>query len=421
VVTRRLAAACALAAAGCSTLTDSFDTPAFSGDPFPILVETTSGAVVVGAQEPGGNPKTAVLDVLSPVTLIDRGATAAPSIDYPDLTLLGQRVAGGFFDLPRARFPAAQVLTLHPCSEPDKCNVGPDTTPRPFDALIGMNTFSNDALRLRLGTDQIFVLPDVAGDAAHRAFACDAVLPSPFRGGGTMIVGGTELPFTNWRIAIDTCLAPDPDPNKVQAARGADVLLVASTGVGVSLLGESAYARYRELVPSAPPVEALPIETVLLPSGPVSGGATTIASLALVGNSSGSPRAPCRQVYASHYLVDGNCANTLDCPCTDTTFCATPAIIEIAPPPPAGLPFLIVSDAEPTLQALRTELRPDRPEVDGVLGTSALRELELDVDYYLHGRLLGRCMDPTACGNVHIRPELVNESDRAHVAACIAR
>lgn len=407
---------------GCSYVTDSFANRTFSGDPFPIDVDTTSGAIVIGVRPDGEDPRTAVLDVLSPVTLIDRGVGTPPSITYPDLTLLGERGPGGPLDLPRAQLTGPQVLALHPCAD-DVCTVGTPSAPRSFDALIGMNVFGNDALRLRLASDQLFILPDIAGDEVHRTNACDAVLPSPFRGGGTLLVGGTELGFVNWRVAVDACLAPNPMAD-LQSSRGADVLLVLSTAIGVSILDETGYARFRQVVPAAPALETLPSATVNLPSGPTTGKLASLPSLALVGNSPGSPRAPCRQVFAHHLLATANCPALdhdhrqdpgAECPCTSPDlFCGVPAILELAPV--AGIDVLVVSDADPTLQALRTELRPDQPEVDGILGTTAMRSVELDLDY-LHARLVGRCSDVTTCT---ARPELIDEASRNQVAGCLS-
>jgi hypothetical protein len=403
--------------AGCSTVIDQvtsgFDTNDFSGDPFPIVVDDTSGAIVVGLQEAGVDAKrSAVLDVLSPVTLIDRGSDVQVSIETTDLTVLGMRASTGELDLPRARFSGKQVVTLHPCGTPE-CEVGTVTTPRPFDALIGLDSFAGDGLRLRLADDEIFILPDVAGSDIHRARSCDAVLDSPFRGGGTLVLGGTEVPFTNWRIAIDACIAPNPARLITQSERGVDVLLVASTAVGTSLLSTTAYNRYRELDPSAPVLETLPSAIVMLPSGAVSGYLTDIPSIALVGNSASNPRAPCRQMWASHLLAARDCELGDDCPCDSGTFCGVPAIVELAPP--ARIQILVVSDDEPTLQALRTELRPDRPEVDGILGADALRTLELDIDYQ-HDRLLGRCVDRRFCG---ARAALDNQLSRDYVNGCL--
>lgn len=407
---KRLALTCVLAGCGITDfLTDSLDTNEFSGDAHPTQVDRTSGAVLVGLAE-GTERRTAVLDVLSPMTLIDRGPGVPVSIDEIDLVLLGAR-ANRDLEIPRAAFESKQVVTLHPCSALE-CQTGTPAAPRGFDAIVGLDAFSSDALRLRLGDDQIYILPDIAGSELHRSRSCDSVLPSPFRGGGTLVLGGTELGFSNWRIAIDACLAPNPNQFATQDQRGADALLVVSTALGISILSESAYARYREVDEAAAELASLPESSVLLPSGPIAGRLTTVSSLALVGNSSANPRAPCRQMWASHLLASRDCRLGDDCPCTDDDkFCAAPAIVELAAP----VDVLVVDDANTTLQALRTELRPDRPEVDGILGANALTALELDIDY-THDRLVARCTDRTRCA---ARPVLADREARAYVNGCL--
>ena len=76
--------------------------------------------------------------------------------------------------------------------------------------------------------------------------------------------------------------------------------------------------------------------------------------------------------------------------------------------------MLVVDDTEPTLQALRTELRPDQPEVDGILGTDVLRGAEIDVDYP-HDRLLARCPGSQCSA----RPSLAQVGDRCQINRCI--
>ena len=412
---RALAAAAALAGGalgGCSLITDSFVTNDFSGDPYPIGAETSSGAVVVGARQAGHGDRVAVLDVLSPVTLVDPGAGAPQSVGSGNLLVLGARPGTGALDLPRAHLTGVRLISLHPCAAAT-CEVGVDATTRPFDAIIGADALAGDAIRLRLADDQVFVLADVGGPSAERTRACDAVFPAPYRGGGTMIVAATEIGFGGRRIAMPSCLGPDPDPARPQGQRGTDALLVVSTGVGPTILGESAYERYRTGHPGAPALDALPAATVYLPSGPVTGRRAVIDRIALVATSTTAPRAPCRQVYAHHFLIDSNCNADDDCPCSGgNVFCAVPASLELAPP--AGLDVVVLGDADPTLQALRTELRPDQPEVDGILGADALRATELDIDYP-HNRVLARCPAATCTA----RPAISAGDERDNARACL--
>ena len=421
-------AALALAVTGCSYLTDSFTVNEFSGDPFPTTIESSSGALVLGMSAANATVHNAVLDLMSPFTIVDDGTSTAPRITNPQVVLYGERSIGAPFDLPRAQIDAPDVMSIHPCAAAT-CTVGPTAAPRNYDAIVGMNALAGDALRLHLASDPsvadlIYLLPDIAGNEPSRTYTCDAVFPAPYRGGGTAIVGGTELAFPNTRVTVDACLAPDPDPMLLQSQRGVDALFVASTSIGISLLDRSAYDRYRELVTTAQAYEDLPEDSVLLPSGPIAGRRTNISRIDFVGKSTSNPRAPCRQVFAHRLLVQHNCLPGDDCPCLSTdaangTYCGVPAIVELAPT--AGFDVLIVDDNDATLQALRTELRPDQPEVDGVLGTSALRLLELDIDQP-NNRMLARCQNQQDHSACEVRPEIFNDQNtdnRTQVNGCI--
>ena len=65
-------------------------------------------------------------------------------------------------------------------------------------------------------------------------------------------------------------------------------------------------------------------------------------------------------------------------------------------------------------QALRTELRPDQPEVDGILGAGAIRSAEIDVDYP-HNRVLMRCSSDECT----TRPAFAEVADCTQVRNCI--
>lgn len=443
-----LRAVALLALSGCTLITDSFLTNDFSGDAFPIDIDTSSGAIVVGmrrADRPDEADHQVVLDLLSPITVVDPGVRELPSVTFTDLTLLGRRGGDGAFDLPRARFVEAQLVSIHPCALDDEtCQVGEGTL-LPFTGVIGADALAGDAVRLRLGEQRMFVLPDIGGSSPARSLDCDAVFNSPYRGGGTQIIGGTELPFGNRRIVIDACLGyaqapPLPATTDAQTGQqwaiplrqgGTDVTLVATTSIGISILNESAYARYAASDPDAVPADGSST-TVYLPSGPITGRRATISRLALISSATTNPVRPCRQVHA-HHLFEGyvpkshdECADrgkvtrrvddmelpAIDCPCDNgNRFCDVPAIVELA----AQIDILVVPDSDRTLQALRTELRPDQPEIDGLLGTNALTSAEVDVDYP-HDRLLARC----AGAGCLTRPALSSERQRCQINHCIS-
>jgi hypothetical protein len=91
-----------------------------------------------------------------------------------------------------------------------------------------------------------------------------------------------------------------------------------------------------------------------------------------------------------------------------------PAILELAPATPIDV--LIVADDEPTLQALRAELRPDTAEIDGILGTQALASASVDIDPP-NDRLLFRC-ETDGC---QARPALITSAWKTEVRDCLRR
>lgn len=399
----RWLAVAAVVTVGCATEEST------AGDPFPIHVDRVGGALVASVRIDGAEPVTAVIDVMSPLTVVDRALGAAVERKSTEITLLGHRTATDDTLIARARY-AATALFLHPCDSAAPCEVGLPGAPTAIGAVLGADTLRGDALRVQPARDQLYVLPDIAGDSEARDRLCDAEIPSPFYGGGTLVVGGTELAFAGLRPTLGVCLTPRPD-RAAPAERGVDAALVMSTGVGPSILATSRYEIWRAAT-GGPALSSLPPADVLLPSGPISGRLARIDGLAIVGAAS-APRGACRDVFAHHLLSTRDCiaSDGDDCPCTEGEFCSVPSVVELAP----TFEALIVPDNEPLLQALRTELRPAQPEIDGILGLDALAATEFDLDYP-HNRLLFRC---TAAGCV-VRPSLTEQSSRLLVASCVA-
>ncbi|MBK9032803.1 MAG: hypothetical protein IPL61_16290 [Myxococcales bacterium] len=400
----RRAALCAVAALACGTEDST------AGDPFPILIDRAGGALLTTVSVDGAGPVPAVIDVMSPLTIVDAPLGAAVRRRGIELTVLGHRTATDPTLIARARF-STTALFLHPCDVPETCAIGQPGAPTEISVVIGGDTLRGDALRVQPASDRLFVLPDVAGAGAARDRVCDAEVPSPFYGGGTLVIGGTELGFSGLRPTLGVCLSPTPtalDPT----ARGVDAALVLSTGIGPSILAESRYEIWRAAT-GGPALADLAPATVLLPSGPLEGRLARIDALAIVGAKT-APRGACREVFAHHLLTARDCApeDGDDCPCTDATFCSVPSVVELAD----QFEALIVPDTAPLLQALRTELRPAQPEIDGVLGLAALGATEFDVDYP-NNRLLFRC----AGAGCVIRPALRDAASRPTVDLCLAQ
>lgn len=435
----------ALTAGGCDLLTDPFSTNDFSGDPFPVAVERTSGAVILHAREQVGYLP-AMIDVMAPFSIHDPGPSPTPEVAPRSLLLLSGPEGA---PIPRARV-SGPVVELHPCasSAPNyRCEVGKEGALQSVHYTIGADLLAGDALRLELGSDLLYLYPDIAGSDTDRSDACDVLFAAPFRGGGTLLLGGTELPYIGRRIAISACAAPrfpdpPPDPDEVAAVarpagrhgplagalpgprlglplrdRGVDLLMVASTAVGVTLLSETAYDRYA-IANDLPLSAALPQDgAVTLQSGRILGRSTTLSSMALVGKS--TERGACGDVYAHRYLTYSDqlsqCTPSQpSCPC-DNLPCGAPAVVELS----TAVPVLVIADAEPLLVGLRTELRPDEAEVDGVIGTDLLARLSVDIDYP-NNRVLARCAAPADGVACLARPEYPNRDRLDRIRRCLA-
>jgi hypothetical protein len=405
----------ALAAAGALGLTSCGCEQGIVGDGLAIPFDSSSGAILLPIRE-GGQVRTALVDLLAPITVLDAPDGQPPSRRCADLTLL----AGG---VPRAHLLLTATV-LHACPTGEPCQVGPVDAARPVEAVIGADAFAPGAVRIDFAARTLALFPDVAGSAAARGRQCEAVIPDPFRGGGTLFIGGTEVDFAARRIALGACLAPAPfdpeDPDGLAGLRttGVDAELVLSTGLGPTVLGASAYRRY-QAASGAPPLEALPAHELWIPAGRLAGRRATIPRLALTGEHTDG-RGPCRQVYAHRMLSLASCgdADTAPaggCPCPGgASFCRAPAVVELAPTAP--LEVLVVADDHPVLQALRSELRPRSAEVEGILGTDALARTSIDVDGP-NRRVLIRCAAPGCL----VRPELLTVGVREVVRRCLSR
>ena len=64
---------CAIALAGCDKLTSSFETNDFSGDPFPILIDDSSGAILIGVRESGIAANTQVVSFVGMMPVLTPG------------------------------------------------------------------------------------------------------------------------------------------------------------------------------------------------------------------------------------------------------------------------------------------------------------------------------------------------------------
>jgi hypothetical protein len=408
---RATLAVLALLAAGCE------DEPR-AIDPFPIRFDDSRGVVVIGANV-GDGVVPAVLDTLAPVTVIDPlaagGAVGDPRRRRVEVTLYGLDQEG-LPRVPRARFPDTSAIETHPCGGDALCRIGAGPTAVEFGALIGTDIVGRASMRVDFPARELRFFPEMAGTEADLTADCQAVFSSAFAGGGTILVGGTEVPYSGRRAVIGACLDREDAPDDVD--HGIDALMAISTGTGMSLLAASAYDRYAAYT-GAPARDDLVAGQLFLASGPTDVLFTEIGRAALVGSltDESGERGPCRELYLNRLMSVDACTRGGDggpvtpCPCPDNDrFCRTAAAVDLDGP----ITVAVVPDDHPLLQSLRDELRPERPELDGILGAGALGRLRIELDYP-NGRMVARCRVPIGCKTL---PAVRSESSLADLDRC---
>lgn len=398
-------------------------------DPFPIAVDLSSGPVILQAQESDEEVVDIVVDVLSPITVLDSfrpgDEIQPPKRRLVDVTLYGASDP----PIPRVRFSQIAAYDLHSCApSAELCIAGGGDDTRPVYGILGADLLSRSSVRFSFPSSEIRFFPDTAGTDSERTLACEAVFGSPFAGGGTLLIAGSEVRFGAWRPTLGVCVhteameVPEPieDPNGTEVPEatnsevGTDLQMAISTAIGPTLLTEDAYLRYAASG-DVPALETLASSTVYLPSGPVQGRLAEVPFFALTGDvgDDSNGRGPCRELYANARMRDDrSCDDTaVDCPCSENRkSCKAAAAVEISNP----MQVLVVQSGLPLLQALRDELRPQIPELDGVLGVQALETLQVEFDFP-NKRVLMRCLELGTCVT---RPQVRSQSTLADLDTC---
>lgn len=397
-------------------------------DPFPISVDRSSGSLAMGARTNvdalGDVPM--VLDTLTPLSVIDTYGGGGGEVPAPRrLRTSFEIISAGATPIGRARYESVTVIDVHPCQTAGAvCRVGLEpleggacgSTPGPntaeYRAILGGDLLSRSAVRLDFrdaAAPAIQFFPDIAGDSPRHCRAGLPVISTPLSGGSTIQIEGGEVRYTPNRLPLNVCAEFDPEDS--DTASGTDFLMLLATGIGPSVMSETAYGRYVRSLDAVctadatrcdspdddfdPPVpyDLLPNECLQLPSGPTVARVHTLRRLAVVGDgNSDENRGPCEERRANVIMAGGGCDGDVACPCKKDgdLLCRADAIVELEPE--VAIPIAVLPDSHPLLQALREELRPGQAEVDGVLGLSALTALRLDLDYP-GSRVLFRCED----------------------------
>jgi hypothetical protein len=417
-----LATVAAFGATGCGQeccTVDSFPIPVARA---PLGQGATPGAMLASAQPPGGGTRfSMVVDTASPVTILAGPASGTLEIqqrgfDLLDATVTDPQVRARFRDIGLFQLPLGPVGDAA-------------TVP---GGVVGGDLMHAFSIELRFAAPCSGADPD-AGAAGpgcssvtfwrHQGASLEfledagyAVLRfTPFGGGETTassrpdflgLQGPVTLPPT--RVVLRACAAPQvfsrTEPrelcckrgDEIALARGADLSLLLATGVGPMVLSHSAWMRVAAMLTTTPAMTTAPLLVATWPT-PIDAEWTTIPRFALVDGfdpPSSGDEGPCVDLGRARRIewTAGQTATQMQQPHPAVSACVQPCDTDPSQPSESlnsaayielggAVPVAVVDDAEPFLQALRFDIRPEGPDIDGLVGAGALGAARLEVDY----------------------------------------
>ena len=414
-------------------------------DSFPIALDraplgngvATGGALLATAgapDAPAGQTFQMVVDTGSPVTILSGPAAGHLQTMQSGFDLFD---GGGAADPPlRGRFRNLDVLQLP--LQP----VG-DATLIPIpQGILGANLLLDYSVEFRFGAlcaaggpalcSSMTFWNHLGADESFLEDAGFAVLGFTLFGGGEVTADGDSdflglrgpLQVPPTRVVLRGCAVPssfDPSSfppgvplaptfaptcctaadatNKPALRTGVDLSLMVDTGVGPLVLSRSAWTRVMAAVTGAGGTVPTEVPNPLLVATwpvPIDATWSTIPRFALVNLEAGTnldpgpcvelARARRTEIVSYQTVMNPSLANPVPpicgSPCDfdpDHTGEAqnSAAYVEID----GAIPVAIISDSEPFLQALRFDVLPEGPELDGLVGASALGRARLEIDY----------------------------------------
>jgi hypothetical protein len=395
------------AAAGCGGDCCTVDSLPIPMTRAPVSVGgAAGGALVALASSPavaGGAPFAMVVDTASPVTVLSGAVgdtSGALHLEHRSFDLLDatapapQPLRASFHDIGLLDFP------LNPAGDPGTVPLG----------VLGGDLLKSFSVEIRFAGSTVTFWHHLGASPAFLEDAGYAALRFSLYGGGEVSAQGDPdvfgsrgpliLPPT--RVVLRACAAPrvfvPTEPRELCCTRGAEVTLstgvdlslLVSTGVGPLVLSQSAWARVAAKLPAAPALAQGDLLVATWPTA-IPAGWATIPRLALVDLEAGSNAdpGPCVELGRSRRIEWVSYQQVMG-PTNDACYqvCDTdPRQPDLAQNSAAYLelggtiPVAVVADDDPFLQSLRFDIRPEGPEIDGLVGAGALGQARMELDY----------------------------------------
>lgn len=217
---------------------------------------------------------------------------------------------------------------------------------------------------------------------------CNAVSGARRRGGGKVLIGGTERALIATRLVMGVCALPDAfEPAQATTTAlsisGVPMAGLISTGLGVSVMAQSALERVRLVEPEIAVEDGY---TLRLPYGTEPASLVRLERLAVV-SSQTRQLGPCGELARRRRMLAANLEPDDEG--------RSGASIALAGDQNAPVVVAVIGDDSALFQGLRQELRPETADVDLLLGGSFLRFFESTLDYPA-SRIILRCATHTA-------------------------
>lgn len=430
-------------AAALGLLAGSCSDPCCTTDGFPINLEPaknngTTGLIAdfqYAGAAPDGVPQRMSIDTGTALTFVRRQAEGNQIVlrdfDLLDATLPTSQVV-------RGKFHAIEVLPL-------------PLDPTGADAVLGGQFLQNFSVQFDFGKPSLTFWPRQGASDGFLAAAGFAVIHFNPMGGAELtaesrpdflgLTGPVEVPPT--RVVLRACAgadAFDPDSapealcckrgDEVALASGANLALVVSTGVGPLVLSRSAWDRVAA-VQETPPADPVPGATLSIPSLPEPLTAvlwSTLPRLALVNQELEDSMNPgaCielgrarRLEWVEHHQKENACVLPCDTDPRDSRKAQnSAAYLEVA----GTITVAIVPDGTPLLQGLRAEIRPEGPEIDGLVGADVFAQTTMELDYRSQpARAIVECLPSAIRSTCYVAPRCPRLSDPGDMRACFGQ
>jgi hypothetical protein len=397
--------------AGCSDdccTIDSFPIP-LAWAPLGAGPAGQPGGLLARAQSPtinGGSPFWMSIDTASPLTVSSGSADGSPQTVSRSFDILGAAPENPL----RARFRNIDML-------PVPLGTIGDALTQP-GAVFGGDLLRGFSVELRFGQPSMTLWPNQRADDGFLEDVGYAVIHfTPFGGGeldatGPADVFGLQGPIevAPSRIVFRACGAPDPfDPatsprqaccqrgDEVSDSSGTPLSLMLATGAGPLVLTRSAWTRMR---PGLSPVPAETPGMLYLSAAnpPLAVSWSTLpeaAHIALVNqeSSASDDPGPCVELARSRRIewvayrqatlaAQAVCVQPCDTdPNEPDKAQNSAAYVEIGGEAANPIPVAIIDDTDPFFEGLRADIRPEGPELDGIIGAGVLGKTRVEVDY----------------------------------------